>query len=55
MRVRLKEVEFTYPKNAFYFSSIAITETQMLINIEGYCTLPEAEVKISKYILYTVM
>ena len=49
MRVRIREIEISYQKNAFYFSATAVNESQHLVYIEGNCTLIETEVKILKY------
>ena len=48
MRVRVKEIEFTYPKNFFYFSCTAVSDSQLLIYIEGCCSLIETEVRFFK-------
>ena len=45
MRIRIKELEITFPKNAYFFNCVAVSEGQILINIEGNCTFPEIEVR----------
>ena len=45
MRHRIREIEISYPKNAFYFSATAVNESQQLVYIEGNRTLIETEDK----------